>query len=251
MKSSMLTAAIAVLLSIAVAHGQSSPTASPAASPATTSASPAAAARTDVYHVHFTKSALGKSAQLADSMKVQDPKAPMPGHMIVLRHQSGDAWDYCVIEHLGTKATVEAVRPPIPPERRDLSDWHDDTYVNGPAWADFAREMGLGDGAAKTSGSVYSVSVYRPAPGHREMLEKFLSEPPKRPEDTSSGNVLMMHLEGGPWTLLSVARYNSYQDYATNESNAVAQQTKTDAGWFKLREHAPFHRDTVTYRIAP
>lgn len=250
MKSSILTATIVVLSSIAVANGQSPPAATSAASPAT-SASPAATTRTDVYHVHFTKSVIGKSGQLADAMKVQDPKAPMPGHMIVFRHQSGDAWDYCVIEHLGTKATVEATRPPQPPERRDLSDWHDDTYVSGPAWTDFEREMGLGDGASKTAGSVYVVSVYRPAAGHREMLDKFLSEPPKRPDDTSSGNVLMMHLEGSPWTFLALARYNSYQDYATNEATAVSKQTKTDAGWFKLREHAPYHTDTITYRIAP
>jgi len=96
-------------------------------------------ARTDVYHVHFAKSALGKAAQHADSLKKQDPKAPMPGHYVMFRHQDGDAWDYCVIEHLGTKATVEAVRPPLPAGQRDLNEWHTDTYCNGPAWADFAR----------------------------------------------------------------------------------------------------------------
>jgi len=29
------------------------------------------------------------------------------GTFIVLRHQDGDAWDYAVITHLGTKATVK------------------------------------------------------------------------------------------------------------------------------------------------
>ena len=66
------------------------------------------AANMDVYHVHFTKAALGKSADLGKALSTPDPKAPMPGHFIVLRHQEGDEWDYCVIEHLGTKYTVDA-----------------------------------------------------------------------------------------------------------------------------------------------
>src|ERR1044072_7000793 len=64
--------------------------------------------RTDVYHVHFTKAAPGKAVELGDWLKTPDPKAPMPDHFIVLRHQDGDAWDYVVIAHLGPKATVEA-----------------------------------------------------------------------------------------------------------------------------------------------
>lgn len=55
-------------------------------------------ARTDVYHVHFAKAAPGKAAPLGDSLKTQDPKAPMKGHLLVLRHQDGDDWDYAVIE---------------------------------------------------------------------------------------------------------------------------------------------------------
>src|SRR5215475_15672558 len=59
--------------------------------------------RTDVYHVHFTKAALGKAVQLGDWLKMPDPNNPMPEHFIVLRHQSGDAWDYVVITHLAQK----------------------------------------------------------------------------------------------------------------------------------------------------
>ena len=73
------------------------------------SAAPAAAGkRTDVYHVHFAKAALGKAAQLGDWLKTPDSNNPMPNHFIVLRHQDGDAWDCVVIMHLGPKATVEA-----------------------------------------------------------------------------------------------------------------------------------------------
>jgi hypothetical protein len=48
-----------------------------------------------------------------------------------------------------------------------------------------------------------------------------------------------------------IVRYNSWQDFATNESNSVAQTSKGQGGWFQLRDHAAFHNDTVTNRIAP
>src|SRR5262249_48711836 len=159
--------------------------------------------RTDVYHVLFAKAALGKAAQLADFLKTPDPQAPAPGHSILLRHQEGDAWDYCVIDHLGTKTTVTAAPMAMPPAMRDLMEWHNDTFVNGPAWSEFAKAMGIDGDAAKTAGSVYIVSVYRAAPGHRDDLEKFLSQPPSGPTDTTVGNVLMQHLEGGAWNFLT------------------------------------------------
>jgi hypothetical protein len=115
-----------------------SPAAS-ASSPAAAASSPAAAspaARTDIYHVHFAKSATGKAAEHGDDLKKQDPKAPMPGHIVVFRHLDGDAWDYCVIEHLGTKATVEANRPAPAANQIALGDWHTDTFASGPSWTD-------------------------------------------------------------------------------------------------------------------
>src|SRR5678809_1453385 len=92
-------AATSVLTSMAPA--QSSSPASTSSTSTSTSTSPAA--RTDIYHVHFAKAALGKAAELGESFKKQAPDTPMPGHFIVLRHEDGDSWDYCVIEHLGTK----------------------------------------------------------------------------------------------------------------------------------------------------
>src|SRR5437016_11453760 len=143
-------------------------------SPEKSTAAPAGAGkRTDVYHVHFTKAALGKAAQLGDWLKTPNPNEPMPDHFIVLRHQDGDAWDYVVITHIGPKATVEAAGTAVPPDKRDLSQWHTDTFVNGPSWEEFTRAMGIdADSKSKTTGSVYSVSYYRPAPGHREQLER-------------------------------------------------------------------------------
>ena len=190
----LLAIALLAALPAGLSYAQTSPAAaakkSPAAAAKTTASSPASAtspataatapatstspARTDVYHVHFTHAAPGKANALADSLKQPDPNSPMPGHAVLLRHQDGDSWDYVAIEHLGTKATVEAVRPaPAPAAARDLSDWHTDTYVNGPAWADFAKAMGINEGAGKSA--VYIVSVYRTIPGHREQLDAILS----------------------------------------------------------------------------
>lgn len=211
-------------------------------------ASAQAAARTDVYHVHFAKATLGKGAEEGDFLKQPDPKAPMPGHFIVLRHQSGEDWDYAVIEHLGTKATVEATGNPPPAAARDLNAWHTDTFVNGPSWPDFAKGMGIDEGsAAKTAGSVYVVSVYRAAPGHRDQLEKSLSQ--ATPGD--AGNVLMQHLEGGPWQYLTIVRYSSWQDFATSEKTSVADTLKPDGGWLGVRNHSTYHNDTITDRVAP
>ena len=236
--------ALLSLASVALVTAQTSP------SPAATDKTGAAAPRTDMYHIHFVKSSVGKAAALADALKVQDPKAPMPGHVMILRHQCGDSWDYAVITHLGTKAVTEAAATG-PNPARDLQDWHNDTLVNGPPWADFVHEMGLGDDASKSAGSAYNLSVYRAAPGQRDQLEKFLSEPPARPSDTSVGNVLMQHREGAAWTFLSIARYNSWQDFGTNEGNTVAAAAKNQGGWFKLRDYMTFHTDTASTRISP
>lgn len=208
-----------------------------------------AAARTDVYHVHLAKAALGKGAEEGDYLKKPDPKAPMPGHYIVLRHQSGEDWDYAVIEHLGTKATVDAAGNPPPAAARDLNAWHGDTFVNGPAWPEFAKAMGLDD-TAKSAGSVYVVAVFRAAPGHRDDLERTLAQPPGRGEGIA-GTVLMQHLEGGPWHFLTITRYASWQDFATNEKASVADTLKPDGGWLAVRNHSTYHNDTITDRIAP
>jgi hypothetical protein len=209
-------------------------------------ASAQATARTDVYHVHFSKAALGKGAEEGDVLKQQSSDAPMKGHYIVLRHQSGEDWDYAVIEHLGTSATVKAGGTAVPASTRDLSAWHADTFVNGPAWPEFAKAMGLDNGAG-SAGSVYVVSVFRAAPGHRDHLEQSLSQSARG----TAGNVLLQHLEGGPWQYLTVARYSSWDEFAKGEKADVADSLKPDGGWLAVRNYSSYHNDTITDRIAP
>ena len=201
-------------------------------------------AQTDVYHVHFTKAVPGQATALGDFLKAGDSSAPMPGHFIVLRHQQGDDWDYCVIEHLGTKATIEATPAPANPGR-DLRAWHNDTFVSGPSWAEFTKAMGMGDASASTGGSVYSVAVWRAAPGHRDELAKSLSAVNANAK-VPIGQVLLTHIEGGPWQYLAVSRYNSWQDFATDQAAGV-----NDTGWADVRQHGTFHHDTLADRIAP
>lgn len=204
-------------------------------------------ARTDVYHVHFTKAVPGQAAALGKSLETQDPKAPMPGHFIVLRHQQGDDWDFCVIEHLGAKATVDAA-PTAPNPGRNLRAWHADTFAAGPSWAEFSKAMALGDSSEKAKSSVYTVAVWQEAAGHREQLEKALSTPNPASKIPVS-QILLQHLEGGPWQFLAISRHNSWQDFGADQA-ASATGSGPD-GWSEVRQHSTSHHDTLADRIAP
>lgn len=218
-----------VLLSMAAAAG-----AQPAA--------PAAAPAADVYHVHFTKAVGSQAAALGKFLETPDPAGS--GRFIVLRHQQGDDWDYAVIEHLGAKATIDAT--PFPPNPgRDMRAWHTDTFVSGPPWAEFARAMGVAAGD-KTAGSVYTVAVWRAAPGHRDQLERELKTAPTSKVPVSQ--VLMTHIEGGPWQFLSITRHNSWQDFGADQAASAAGSPD---GWAAVREHSTYHHDTLADRIAP
>jgi hypothetical protein len=206
----------------------------------------AAAARTDIYHVHFTKAVPGQAAALGKALAVPDQTAPMPDHFVVLRHQEGDDWDYAVIQHVGQKATFDAAAA-RPNPARDMRAWHNDTFVSGPSWADFSRAMGL-DQATAGGGMVYALATHRAVPGHRDQLEKALSQPAPGSSKIQTGNVFMQHLEGGDWTFLTITRYNSWQDFAADRASA---DPSAAGGWSDIRQHADFHRDTIADRIFP
>jgi hypothetical protein len=197
---------------------------------------PAAATATDVYHVSFSKAALGQAAALGDSLRTPDPKAAQPGHVLVLRHQHGDDWDYAVVEHLGPKATVEITPPGTV---ASLRSWHDDTFVAGPSWAEFAKAMGMGE-----KGGVYVLSAWRAAPGQREALEKALRQTAPGSK-VPTGNVVLAHVEGGAWQYLGLTRYNSWSDFAADQPAAGSASD----GWTDVRKYGSFHRDTIADRL--
>jgi hypothetical protein len=196
----------------------------------------AQAANTDIYHVEFLKAAPGQGLAAASELLTQDPKAPMPGHFIVLRHQEGDDWDFCVIEHMGTKATVETTPPP-PNAAAPIFAWHNDTFVVGPSWAEFQRAMGV------AATGVYVASTHRAVPGHRGQLTAMLNR--VDPAATVKyGHLLFTHLEGGAWHYLSVDHYNSWLDLANDRSGAGSAQD-----WADIRLHSASHTDTIADRL--
>jgi hypothetical protein len=210
---------------------------------------PAPEAGTDVYHVHFTKAAPGQAVALGKALVVPDQSAKMPDHFVVLRHQEGDDWDYAVIQHLGQKAEVTGA-PAAPNAARDLRVWHNDTFVSGPSWAEFTRQMGIG-GSASAANPVYVVGVHRALPAHREQLAKALNAPGPPSSKIPTGNVVLQHLEGSDWTFMALTRYNSWQDFAAERAEASAATASNPGGWSEIREHSAFHRDTVADRLFP
>lgn len=212
----------------------------------TTSAQTAPAAGTDIYHVHFAKAAPGQAAAQAKSLMTPDGTRAMPDHFVVLRHQEGDDWDFVVIQHMGAKAEVAATPPP-PAGTQALAAWHSDTFVTGPSWGEFTKQMGIG-GSAGASSQVYVVGVQRAVPGHRAELLAALNDA-GAPSKVQSGSVTLHHLEGGEWNFLTITRYDSWQDFATDR--AAAAGAGVEGGWATIRQHSAFHRDTIADRLYP
>jgi hypothetical protein len=207
-------------------------------------AAQAPAAPTDIYHVHFAKAAPGQAAALGKFLSEPDKTAEMPDHFVVLRHQEGDDWDYAVIQHLGQKTTL-TVTPPTT-TGPDLRAWHTDTFVSGPSWPEFTKQMGIG-GSGKP-GAVYTVGVHRAVPGRRAELEKALNPAPATNAKVQTGTVFMQHMEGSEWQFLTITRYDSWQDFATDRATA---DPSAAGGWADIRQYSAFHRDTVADRIHP
>src|SRR5215210_9371131 len=226
----MRITAVAIVATLFVASAAAAPQTPAAAKPAT-----------DIYHVHLVKAAPGQADALGKSLSQPDPAAAMPDHFVVLRHQEGDDWDYAVIQHLGQKATV-AITPPAAagPELRVS---HTDTFVSGPSWADFTREMGIG-GTGKP-GAIYVMGFHRAVPGHRPQLEQLLNQPPAGDSKVMTGTVFLQHIEGSEWQYLGITRYNSWQDFGADQAATAAAGAAAPGGWADVRQHSASHRDTI------
>jgi hypothetical protein len=200
----------------------------------------ASAAPTDVYSVMFVKAAPGQAAALAKQLQEADPKDPMGTHFLLLRHQEGADWDYCLIQHAGAKATVE-ITPQAAPSGMPTMAWHEDTYVAGPSWPEFQRAMGMS--GTQAGHPVYIVGVHRAAPGLRTELQTALAQ--RAPDAKSpSSNLVMTHLDGGSWQFLTVTRYSSWQALAAEQA-----EPGTGDAWLELRKYSAFHSDTIADRV--
>ena len=192
---------------------------------------------TDIYHVTFSKAVPGQAAAAAKNLLEQDPKDPMAGHFLMLRHQEGDDWDYALIRHVGQKATV-SITPPPPSGQVPTQAWHTDSFVSGPSWAEFSKLM---TGPAT---SIYAVGVHRAVTGHRvQLFEALTRRDPAQKLPLSQ--VALTHIEGGPWQFLTIGRYNSWQDLAADRAAAAA----SEKGWFEIRQHSAWHVDTIADRV--
>jgi hypothetical protein len=214
----------------------------------TASAQTAPGTGTDIYHVHFAKSAPGQAVAHAKDLTTPDSSLAMPTHFVVLRHQEGDDWDFVVIQHMGAKAEVAATPPP-PAGTQALGAWHSDSFVTGPSWGEFTKQMGI-SGSAGASSQVYIVGVQRAVPGHRaELLTALSAAGP--PSKVQPGTVILQHLEGGDWTFLTISCYDSWQDFGTDRAAAAAASAGVAGGWADIRQHSSFHRDTIADRLYP
>ena len=71
------------------------------------------------------------------------------------------------------------------------------------------------------------------------------------PGDTTSGNVLLAHVEGAPWNFLGIARYDSAgKNIAEGEKNSIARPKRVKAAGMNCARCA-LHHDTLTDRILP
>ena len=109
----------------------------------------------------------------------------------------------------------------------------------------------MGLGASAKPGGVYVLGFHRPAPGHRTQLQAALNQPAAADSKVQPGNAFLWHLEGGDWHFLTITRYDSWQDFATERAAAAAAPDGGAGGWADIRRHSAFHRDTIADRIHP
>ena len=199
----------------------------------------AQATNTDVYHVIFAKAAPGQAADTsAKNLQEQDPKDPMAGHFLMLRHQEGDDWDYAVISHLGQKATVTVT--PVPPSALG-SD-------SGVAQRCVCLGTVVGR-ILKTHDGARDVDLHRGCPSRGARAPRAVVRGAHAERDPSMkvplSQVALTHLEGGSWQYLVIARYNSWQDLGADRAAAAA----SEKGWFEIRQHSAWHVDTIADRV--
>ncbi len=256
---------IACALVVAALAGSPIPAAAQAAKQANPPKAMATTGVQELYEAHFVKAAPGKMREMIDAYvnAPADPSASAPP--LVLRHVEGDDWDLLVLTPYGkedkmTLAPMSAAEQQWIARTRPLRATHTDTIVVGPAWSETRTALAAQKsdvetaGTAGTSGdrNVYIVTTYRALPGHRDQLEQVLTKlAALRPGRT----VTMQHMEGAAWDFVSVTRYASWSDFASDEMTPDMQAlraqgfTGPEGPSLALREHMAEHHDTIAVPV--
>ncbi len=230
---------LATVVCGAVLHADRSPQ-----TPAPQGAAPQASAA-HVYRISAFRAVPGRFRDLEKLLTATpQPGADSGDLALVFRHRQGNEWDFMTIEHMGPQATVlagtTAPRPDSPFSQ--VAAWHGDTYAAGPPLDEFRRALNV-SGTQAPSG-IYIVSDYQAAAGHRGTLRQALD---KIAADAPGRTVLLSHLEGAPWTFLSIQRYDSWRQLADEEENEMKQgvsNASADMG-VQLRDSLAVHHDTI------
>lgn len=223
----------------------------------------------ELYHVHFVKAAPGKLRELIDSYMSEPQDPDTPDRPLVLRHMQGDDWDLVVLQPLGKQTTLRATPPTaeemaIMTRNRPLRASHTDTFTLGPPWSETrtallsdvgSRATGTPTGTAGSapSGEIYTVTVYRALPGHRDQLWQVLN---RISGLTPGRTITMQHFEGAAWDFVQVSRYDSWAALGESESAPPMERLRAqgfsaaEGPSLELREHLAEHRDTVAMRVA-
>ena len=64
------------------------------------------------------------------------------------------------------------------------------------------------------------------------------------PVSKAAGGLLLVHVQGGAWTFMTLDRYSSWQDFGAERANVASGK-----GWLEVREHSSFHTDTIADRV--
>jgi hypothetical protein len=215
--------------------------------------SQSAASSQHLYHLTAFRAAPGRMTELA---KLLGTPAPQPliksDFVVVFRHREGHEWDLLLVEHIGEKLTLDVTAaPPAPQPDTPLSQlaaWHGDTFALGPPLEEFRRALNLQQGTASGQGGakgVYVITDLMAAPGHRGKLRSTLDQ---LASETPGRSVTLTHVEGAPWTFLTITRYDSWRQFAEDREAQEMEEAKnpaTPGAGVSLREHITMHHDTV------
>ena len=84
------------------------------------------------------------------------------------------------------------------------------------------------------------VVTHSPVPGKVRELIATLAAPDQNSQK-QAGHVMLRHADSAPWDVLSIDRYNSWQDLGADR----AASPSGGKGWLDVREYSRQHQDSI------